>query len=129
MVTARSPRVTIVGPDLSRVLALGVSMRQLFVPTMVESSQPMRESLGAVRSGADCVIVPLTGRESVVEVRELLSAAGDTAILFLAERLPLRSALARVIDGAGHTILAAAEGSSTIEATLIALLAKRDARG
>jgi hypothetical protein len=122
---ARRPRLAIVAPDLPRALARGAALRGLFDPLIVESRRPLRDAMRAVGQQPDCVITRLSAGDSVVEVRDLVFAAGAVPILFLADVLPLRAALARVIDAAGDAVLCESETTAVVEATLIALLARR----
>jgi hypothetical protein len=126
-VAARKPRVTIVTPDLARMISQSVTMQHVFDPTIVHSFQPLLEAARVVRDAPHCVITRLRTNDSVVDVRELLSAAGSVPVLFLVERLPVRAAIARLIDAAGDATLCEADDPVAIEATVIALLAERSA--
>lgn len=78
---------------------------------------------------ADILIVDLSQDDSVVDVRALIDAVPHTSILFLAERLPLRHAIAHCIVACHHAVLAASESQVVVHATIVALLAGRAVNG
>lgn len=123
--TQSKVRLVIVGSDFRKVLAHGIAMRSTFDAAMVESFQPLRDAIEVLRQQPDCIITHIAGDQSVVDVRDLVSAANSVRVLFLADALPLRSAIARIITGAGHAVLPESEHTAVVEATLVALLAQR----
>ncbi|HEY8173822.1 MAG TPA: hypothetical protein VIH21_12115 [Dehalococcoidia bacterium] len=119
--------MTIVGSDLSEPSRLASTLQGLFDPTIVYSPHPLSDAARAARWMPDCIIVPVTPQDSAIEVREMIEAAGTTRVLFLAESLPLRAPVARLIREASDAVVLRTESPTVIEATLVALLASPSA--
>jgi hypothetical protein len=122
--TGRKQRVAIVDRDLRRALIRGVTLQSHFEPTIVQSAHPLRDAAVHMRSGTDALLTLLDGSCSVVDVRELLGASPATPILFLAELMPVRATVARLIGGTGHAVMPLDASDVVVQATLIALLAE-----
>ena len=127
--TARRRQVAILGTEFSEPSRLASSLQGLFDATIVYSEHPLSDAARAARWAPDCIIVPVTPRDSAIEVREMIAAAAGTRVLFLAESLPLRAPVARLIREASDTVVLATESPTVIEATLVALLASPDGDG
>lgn len=122
-VRQRKHHVAVVGRDLSRVTRLGITMERFFDPSIVHSSRPFDDAIRSCSDVPACVIVPITPRDSIVDLRALVRVAAPARLLFLAETLPLAPGAARCIRNAGHAVLDEHASGVVIEATVIALLA------
>jgi hypothetical protein len=71
------------------------------------------------------VIVRLSGNENVADFRAVCSAYLESTLVFLADRFPLRPAVARVVDQYHGAILRATESPLAVVASLVALMYQR----
>jgi hypothetical protein len=121
----RKPRLVIVAPDLKQVIARGIAFEELFEPTMVQSAHPLADATRLMLDHPDVILTRLAPADSIVDVRVLTNTARSGSILFLAEAMPVRAPIARVIAESGDLVLDDAQPVAVIEATLIAMLATR----
>jgi hypothetical protein len=125
MVTRTEPTVsvTIAGGDLGWLLSLSQTVQGAYAVTVVHTSHPLRE-LGPVRGyEPGCAIVALSSHDSAMEVRDLLDRLPRVRFVFVAQALPLRPAVARVIRERGHAAIGRRESPLVIAATASMLMA------
>jgi hypothetical protein len=125
MARARAkPGLTIAGGDLAWLMDLLRVMQDTYAVTVVHT--PRASGMRAdVQTGV--AIVELDNRTSAPDVRDLLDASPGVRFLFIADVLPLRHALARIVRARGHAVLARNEPLVVVAATLTALLAEGEA--
>lgn len=123
-VAQRKQHVAVIGRNLSRVTRLGITMERFFDPAIVHSARPFDDAIRSCSDRPACIIVPITPRDSIVDLRALVRVTAPARLLFLAEALPLAPAAARVIRRAGHAVLDEHASPAVLEATVIALLAR-----
>lgn len=124
----RRPEVVIVHKDERALMTLAVALSD--APYEVTASEPadtLQTALRFVQHEPAAMIVALRGNELINDIRDLLSASDETAFVFLIPEMPPRAALARVMNTHGAAILCADEPTVVVVATLVALLASRNA--
>jgi hypothetical protein len=118
--------LTIAGSDLSWLMSVLHATHGAFAATVVEMPHPvasLRLRDDEDRAGA---IVQIGEDSSAIDVRALLDRSPNVRFVFVANALPLRHAVARVIRERGHAIVSRQDSPFVIAATLIALLAASD---
>jgi hypothetical protein len=121
---ARKPRLAIVAPDLSSLLARGIAAQQLFDVALVHARHPIKQAARVMRLEYDCLITCLRDDDSVVDLRELFAVAADATIVFLVDHLPVASPMEHLIALHGHIAVPRSEPDIVLEATVIARMAQ-----
>jgi hypothetical protein len=93
--------------------------------SLAEAPEPVRMARRLMQLRPAVIVIGLSGNESVVDLRDLLEGHGDTRVLLLAPRMPVRAAFARVADRYDAVILSREEPPIVIASTVIAMLAAR----
>jgi hypothetical protein len=119
------PELTIAGTDLDWLMSVLLLAQDTYTVTALHLPDPVNE-LPRSNQGSpiSCAIVTLSVRDSSMDVRQLLERCPECRFVFVAETLPLRPAVARVIREAGHTVVSAQESPLVITATGTALMAE-----
>jgi hypothetical protein len=118
--------LTVVGTDLRRLLTIMQAAGAAFAVTVVHTPHPTLGLQVRREQTPSCAVVELEPVASAVDVRALLDRSPGVRFVFLAERLPLRHAVARIIREAGHTVLERDDAPVVIAATVVALLAAHE---
>jgi len=118
--------LTVAGTDLSRLLPIMQAAGTAFAATVVHTRHPTLGLRVRMDQTPSCAVVELEPAASAADVRELLEHSPDVHFVFLAEELPVRHAVARVIRDGGHAVLRRDDASVVIAATAIALLAAHE---
>jgi hypothetical protein len=118
--------LTVAGTDLSRLLRITRAAESTFAVTVVHTRHPTLGLNVRIGQTPNCAVAELEPAASAVDVRALLDQSPDVRFVFLAERLPLRHAVARIIREGGHAVLARDDEPLVIVATATALLAPRE---
>jgi hypothetical protein len=96
-----------------------------FGVSLAEAPEPTRMARRLISLRPAVMLIGLSGRESVVDLRDLLDERGDSRVLLLSPRMPVRAALAKVADRHDAVILSREEPPIVIASTVIAMLAAR----
>jgi hypothetical protein len=113
----------IIDNDRQDLMRLVVAFRGTpYRVTAVESAQPLQAATRLARREPAALVVLLSGRENVVDMRTLVEACRRTRLLFLVAEMPPSAAMARIVRSAGGLILSASESPIVIVATLITML-------
>jgi hypothetical protein len=123
MTTGIEGRLILAGADLSRLLRIMRTAGAAFAVTVVHAAHPTLGLKLSAEHEPSCAVVELEPAASVVDVRALLERSPGVRFVFLAENLPLRHAVARIIREGGHTVLGQDDAPVVIAATAMALLA------
>jgi hypothetical protein len=118
--------LTVAGTDLGRLLNIMQTAGAAFAVTVVHTPHPTLGLHVGAEHTPSCTVVDLEQTASTVDVRALLEHSPGVRFIFLAEELPVRHAVARVIREGGHEVLARDEASVVITATAVALLATHE---
>jgi len=120
-----SSEVVILSSDQAALMELTVAFQGApYDITAVESVRTMPTATRLAQRHPAAMVVSLDGNENLTEIRALLLASPITRFLFLVPGMPPSAALSRVVNASGASILAAAEASIVVVATLVALLAR-----
>jgi hypothetical protein len=118
------PEVVIVESDMHLLMEHVVAFRGMsYEITAAESRRPVRAACRLVRGTPAAMIVELSGAENVVDIRTLLSFAGDVPVLLLTHDMPPSAAVARIVRSHGGEIMGLDQAPIVLVATLVALLA------
>lgn len=115
--------LTIATSDLGRAMSIVQAVQETFDVTVVHAPHPVSDFAVAEAGGATCAIVDVSSDDSAPEVRDLLARSPRVRFVFIAESLPLRHSVARVIRDAGHAVVSITEPAFVVAATAVALLA------
>jgi hypothetical protein len=115
--------LTVAGRDLACLLAIMRAVGTAGAVTVAHTAHPTLELNVQTGEIPSCAVVELEPMVSAVDVRTLLDRSPGVRFVFLAERLPLRHAVARIIREAGHTALERDDAPVVIAATAMAVLA------
>jgi hypothetical protein len=117
-------RLTIAGGDLGWLMSVLQPIQNTYAVTVVHTAHPILE-LGRERGDEPaCAIVALSSHDSAMDIRDLLDRSPGVRFVFVAQALPLRPAVARVIREHGHAVLSSVDAPFLIAATAAALMAK-----
>jgi hypothetical protein len=120
------PGLTIAGSDLSWLMELLQATQDTFTVTVVQTAHAISTQLIAREDESTAAVVELHPTSSAIDVRDLLDRSPNVRFVFIADVLPLRHAVARIIRERGHAVLARSEPSFVIAATVAALMAGRE---
>jgi hypothetical protein len=122
--TEQHTRLTLADSDLDWLMTVLQTIRSTYAVSIVHTAHPVSELSRAGDTGAACAIVALSSHDSAMDIRELLERSPRVRFVFVAQALPLRPAVARVIREHGHAVLARNESPYVIAATAAALMAE-----
>jgi len=118
--------LTVAGTDLSRLLTIMQMAGAAFAVTVVHTARSTLDLRVRTDKTPCCAVVELEPAASPLDVRALLEHSPGVRFVFLAEKLPVRHGVARIIREGGHTVLQRDDAPVVIAATAIALLATRE---
>jgi hypothetical protein len=118
--------LTVAGTDLTRLLTIVRTAGAAFTVTVVHTPHPTLGLRVRQDQTPSCAVVELEPAASAVDVRALLEGSPGVRFVFLADRLPLRHTVARIIREGGHTVLEREDAPVVIAATAMALLATHE---
>jgi hypothetical protein len=127
MSTKPHASLTLVGNDLDRLMELVRITQNAYAVTLVHTSRPLCELHFAEGGMPDCAIVRLCSYDSAMDLRELFERAPGCRFVFVADELPLRHAVARVIHECGHVVVSRDDSPMVVAATATALIARMGA--
>jgi hypothetical protein len=120
---AGSQAVVIAGDDLPRLMSLAAGIRSAFSVTWtIETNRPIERLLDLAAPPA-AVVLYLTGRENVADIRFLAARFPSTAFIFMSREWPPHAAMARAA-AVGGVVLRRNESAIVVSAALISLLAQ-----
>jgi hypothetical protein len=120
--------IVIIERDRRPLMELVVALRGTpYEITAVESAQPMSAASKLAGERPTAMIVALTGKENVAEMRGLIDSCPRTQLLFLVPEMPPSAAISRIVRSAGGALLSREEAPIVVVATLISLLAREAA--
>jgi uncharacterized protein (DUF58 family) len=120
--TGTKVSLTVAGSDLSWLMDVVQAVQATYSVTAVQTPHPVSDLSPARSDQPSCAIVALSDDDSAVDVRELLDRSPHVRFVFVAQTLPVRHAVARVIREHGHTVLSCSEPALVIAATATALM-------
>ena len=105
-------------------MSLAVALRGTPFEITVFAAARSRSGLprADIRGEPAAVVMDILDPVDVVELRDMLARHANSRFLFLAGRLPLRAAAARIIRQRDAVVLAKSEPSIVVVATLVAML-------
>lgn len=118
--------LTVAGRDLGRLLRIVQAAGASFAITVVHTAHPTLDVNLSGGQKPSCAVVELEPAASAIDVRALLDKSPGVRFVFLADQLPVRHAVARIIREGGHVVLARDDEAVIIAATATALLASRE---
>ena len=116
-------KLTVAGRDLGWLMALLQSAQDSFNMTLAHMSHPVMELTLPAATEHECAIVQLEPEDSALEVRDLLDRSPNVSFVFVADALPVRHAVARVIRERGQVVVSHRDAPFVIIATATALMA------
>lgn len=116
------PSLTVVGDDLDRLMELVRITQNAYAVTLMRTARPLCELQFPDDGSPDCAIVRLCSYDSAMDLRDLFEHMPACRFVFVADELPLRHAVARVIRERGHAIVSRDDSPMVIAATATALL-------
>jgi hypothetical protein len=120
------PALTIAGRDLGWLMSLLQATQDTFTVSVVQTTRAVATRLNVSNETVNGAIVQLDAASSAIDVRDLLDRSSGVRFLFIADHLPLRHTVARIIRERGHTVLARDEATFVVAATLTALMAEAE---
>lgn len=112
--------------DLNWLMHVLQAAQNAYDVTVVQTARPVT-SLKFSGEGVSCAVVVLSSHDSAMDVRELLDRSPNVRFVFLADELPARPAVGRVIRERRHALLSRKEPPFIIAATAAALMAETGA--
>jgi hypothetical protein len=123
-------KLTVAGRDLSWLMAILQSGQDSFSMTLAHMGHPVTKLAIPAATEHECAIVQLEPEDSVLDVRDLLDRSRNVSFVFVADALPVRHAVARVIRERGQVVVSLRDAPFVIIATATALMAAhRNANG
>jgi hypothetical protein len=123
--SAAKPGLTLAGRDLTMLISVAQATGRTFAVTIAQQTDPVTSLTWPepVSEGREVAVVEIHDGDSSTDVHALLERSPGVRFLFLADALPLRHAVARVIRDGGHAVVPRTEPAFVIAATAVALLA------
>jgi hypothetical protein len=122
----RKVHLTIAGSDLGWLMRILQATQTAFSVTAVQASRPVLTLTFSKLGECQAAVVELHAESSAADVRDLLDRSPGVRFVFVADTMPLRHAVARVIREGGHAVISRADPPFVIAATLAALMAVGD---
>ncbi len=123
---ALADQIVVVHSDYAELMKLTFALGEMrFSVTSSHAQRALRRAQKLAGLGPLALVVSLNGAETVIDVRELVSAAAPSRVLFLAPRMPPRPAMARIVNEHGGAFLSRADSPIVVVSTLVSLLAQR----
>jgi hypothetical protein len=122
------PGLTIAGSSLAWLMELLQVTQDTFTVTIVQTTHAISTPVIVRVDEPAAAIVELNPTSSAIDVRDLLDRSPGVRFIFIADALPLRHAVARIIRERGHAVIARNEPSFVIAATVAALMAPDETR-
>jgi hypothetical protein len=119
--------LTIAGGDLHWLMGLVQKVQDSFSVTVVHHPNALSTITVDSEGRRQAAIVELHTGDSAIDVRHFLERSPGVRVTFVADEMPLRHAVARVIRERGHAVVSRREPAFIIAATVAALMASREA--
>jgi hypothetical protein len=126
MTAGTKASLIVAGADLRRLLTIMQAAAAAFAVTVVHTAHPTLDLKVTAQETPSCAVIELEPAASAVDVRALLDQSPGVRFVFLAEQLPVRHAVARIIREGGHAVLERDAAAVVIAATATALIAAHE---
>ena len=119
-------QIVVVHSDYAELMKLTVALGEMrYHVTSAHATRALRRALQLAALVPRALVVSLDGKETVTDVRDLVTRAAPAPALLLSPRMPPRPAMARIVNEHGGAILARGESPIVVVSTLVSLIAQR----